>query len=91
MTDDAHAPELEQLDDISRKNAIVQRMIRDNLAFTRDTYIRLRWPEAPTPWTVDHEKKLPPVFREPNAERVGEALKGLGDAIGVTYTGELPR
>ena len=82
----------QDLDDISQNNAVVQRMVRDKLPFTRETYIELVYGDnVPKPWTHANEKFLPPVFQDPNIERVHEALQGLGDAIGITYTGTIPK
>jgi hypothetical protein len=81
-----------ELDDVSVKNVLVQRMIAEQTPFTREVYLKLRYgDDLPKPWTYADEKLLPPVFRDPNTEAIQEALQGLGSAIGVTYTGEIPR
>ena len=82
----------DEVDDVSLKNVLVQKMISEQLPFTRETYLRLRYgDEVPKRWSYADEKLLPPVFREPNTEAIQEALQGLGSAIGVTHTGEIPR
>ncbi len=84
--------ELANLDEVSAKNVIVRKMLAQSLPFDRTTYISLYYEGVvPTPWTHAHEMRLPPVFRDANAEQVNKAIQGLGDAIGVTYTGDIPR
>jgi hypothetical protein len=86
------AEELAQLDDISRNNVIIQRMVAESLPFDRATYVGIFYAgQVPKPWTHDHEAILPPVFRDENADEVRRAIQALGDAIGVTYTGDVPR
>ena len=86
-------PDINHLDEISRDNVLVQQMIRKRLPFTREQYIKLFYEgeEMPSPWTDVHEKRLPPVFRDTQSDQVREAITNLGEAIGVTYLGEIPR
>ena len=86
-------PDLIDLDDISRDNVLIKKMISEDLPFTREQYIVMFYEDEgiPSPWTNAHEDILPPVFRDKQSKQVREAIANLGDAIGVTYTGEIPR
>lgn len=86
-------PRLQDLDDVSRENVLVKRMVNEDLAFTREQYITLFYEdEQPDIWTERHEALLPPVFRrEEDNTLAHEALEKLGEAIGVVYTGRIPR
>jgi hypothetical protein len=80
------------LDEVSRNNVIVRQMIEDGLSFNRVTYIDLFYAgKTPKPWTDLHESRLPPIFQDTNTDLIREAIQNLGDAIGVTYTGEIPK
>lgn len=78
------------MDEISKNNVIIQRMIRENLALSRETYLDIFYEgDIPHPWTDKHEAILPPVFRlDLTAQR--EALKSLSESIGLAYNGEVP-
>ncbi|MDA1302599.1 MAG: hypothetical protein O2868_21330 [Proteobacteria bacterium] len=86
-------PRLQDLDGISRENHLVKRMLDEDVAFTREQYIALFYGDAqPDVWTERHESLLPPVFRhEEDNARAHEAIEKLGEAIGVVYTGRIPR
>ncbi|MAV27159.1 MAG: hypothetical protein CMQ05_13765 [Gammaproteobacteria bacterium] len=86
-------PDINEMDEISRDNVLVLKMITQNLPFTREQYIELFYEGEgmPSPWTDVHEKQLPPVFQDPQSDQVREAISNLGEAIGVTYLGEIPR
>ncbi|MEM7362962.1 MAG: hypothetical protein AAF525_02995 [Pseudomonadota bacterium] len=86
-------PALKDLDDTSRDNVLIQKMISEALPFTREQYIAMFYADEsiPSPWTDVHEGRLPPVFQDKQSEQVREAIANLGEAIGVTYTGEIPR
>lgn len=78
------------MDDISKNNVIIQRMIKENMTFSRDTYVDIFYDgEIPRPWTDKHEAILPPVFRLDLSEQRA-ALKALSDSIGLAYNGEVP-
>lgn len=78
------------MDEISKNNVIIQRMIRENLALSRETYLEIFYEgDIPHPWTDKHEAILPPVFRFDLSEQ-REALKSLSESIGLAYNGEVP-
>jgi hypothetical protein len=78
------------MDEISANNVIIQRMIRDGLAFSREVYIDIFYEgQVPKPWTEKHEALLPPVFRLALDDQ-RQALKNLSEAIGLAYNGEVP-
>tara|TARA_E500000331_G_scaffold355993_1_gene412963 strand:- start:2906 stop:3256 length:351 start_codon:yes stop_codon:yes gene_type:complete len=88
--EDFHKDLLDAMDDISRENVIIQRMLEEGLPLTREAYIQIFYDgKTPAPWTEKHEAILPPIFRE-DFENQREALKGFGEFIGVTFTGRLP-
>ena len=88
--DDSHKDLLEAMDEISRENVIIHRMLEEGLPLTRDAYIQIFYDgEIPSPWTEKHEAIVPPIFRE-DYDSQREALKGFGEFIGVTFTGRLP-
>lgn len=78
------------VDEISKNNVIIQRMIRENLALSRETYLNIFYEgDIPHPWSDKYEAILPPVFRlDLSAQR--EALQSLSESIGLAYNGEVP-
>ena len=87
-------PELSALYELSRENYLVRQMLEKKLPFTREHYIELFYEgEPPAVWTDRHEALLPPCFRQSASDlsAMHEAIEKLGEAIGVTYTGRVPR
>ncbi len=81
-----------ELDEVKRNNVLVQKMLEEELPFTRETYLALFFgDERPSPWTTEHEGRLPPVFRNHDNDTMHRAIEGLGNAIGIAYNGEIPR
>jgi|TARA_Y100000994_G_scaffold235511_1_gene225248 hypothetical protein len=90
LMDDSHKGLLDAMDDISRENVIIHRMLEEGLPLTRIVYLQIFYDgEIPNPWTEKHEVLLPPIFREDFDNQL-DALKGFGEFIGVTFSGKIP-